>query len=148
MSLLWRCFVTNIKMAPTHAPASDEKLPSGATATEPVLASLAVISHEKLVSDDDAETEKLLHACATWGFFYLDIGPDSAGSYQSATSDLFRFAKQYFAQPLEDKMKDMNKEWALFNVCGYKPRSLDTGNVEGRKDGCEGLRVSTVPTFN
>src|SRR4051812_18632873 len=113
--------LAHLEMRSTHAPSLTA-----------MLANLAVISFEKLASDDDTENNKLLHACSTWGFFYLDFGPDRSRPYQSATSHLFDFAKQYFAQPLEDKMKDTNEDWEVFNLCGYKPRSLDTGNMQGK----------------
>ncbi|KAK6206404.1 2OG-Fe(II) oxygenase family oxidoreductase [Colletotrichum tabaci] len=105
------------------------------------VADLSVLSIQKLLSNDAEETIKLFSACSEWGFFYLDLASNATEPYRASTDHLQGFAVQYFNQPLEEKMQDTNEAWETINICGYKPRSLDTGNVEGKKDGCEGLRL-------
>ncbi|KAK2016447.1 2OG-Fe(II) oxygenase family oxidoreductase [Colletotrichum eremochloae] len=104
-------------------------------------ANLSVISMQKLLSEDAEEASKLFSACSEWGFFCLDLGSDEIEPYRATAGRLDDSAVQYFNKPLEEKMQDTNHVWETFNICGYKPRSLDTGNREGKKDGCEGLRL-------
>ncbi|KAH8891260.1 2OG-Fe(II) oxygenase family oxidoreductase, partial [Thozetella sp. PMI_491] len=105
------------------------------------IANLSIISYTKLLSNDPAETARLVSACRDWGFFRLDLMSTEAESYRKTVADLNEISREYFDQPLADKLKDTCDEWGVFNICGYKPRSLDFGNVEGKKDGCEGLRI-------
>lgn len=124
------------------------------------IANLSVISFQKLLDNDTEEASRLFSACSEWGFFCLDLASDEIEPYKASAARLQDFAVQYFQRPLEEKMQDTNDAWETFNICGYlcwdsfylcfcsskrchsyKPRSLDSGNVEGKKDGCEGLRV-------
>jgi isopenicillin N synthase-like dioxygenase len=82
------------------------------------LAELAVISWEKLHQKDPAEATRLLSACTDWGFFYLDLNSNKAEKYRHLVSALNRVSQEYFARPLEEKMKDTNEEWGVFNICG------------------------------
>lgn len=104
-------------------------------------ANLAFISYEKLFHNDPEESAKLFAACTEWGFFYLDLSSDTAKAYRATSVELHDVAVQYFEKPLLEKMRDTNDDWGTFNICGYKPRSLDTGNMDRKKDGCEGLRL-------
>ncbi|KAM7187823.1 2OG-Fe(II) oxygenase family oxidoreductase [Rhypophila sp. PSN 637] len=121
--------MSHIKSAP-----SEDSTPGG-------IADLPVIIFSKLLNNDTEESSKLFSACSGWGFFYLDLASSEADSYRASVNNLKDFAVEYFSRPLEEKLTDVNEAWETFNVCGYKPRSLDTGNVQGKKDGCEGLRL-------
>ena len=82
------------------------------------VADLAVISYEKLLRKDPSEKALLHSACVDWGFFYLDLGGSGTESYLRAIESLFGVAKDYFAKPLEEKLRDTKKDISIFNVCG------------------------------
>ncbi len=99
-------------MAPStivsSAPGSDDKI-----------ADLTVISYEKLLRKDVTEAALLLSACAEWGFFYLDLGGGNGESYRQTVDKLFGVSKNYFAKPIEEKLKDtMDEDMEVFNICG------------------------------
>jgi len=83
-----------------------------------LLAKLAVLNYEKLVKKDPAEASKLLFACAKIGFFYLDLSSVTAEKYRNLVSALNRESQEYFSRPLKEKLKDMNSDWEVFNICG------------------------------
>lgn len=91
---------------------------SGAPDNEYQLADLTVISYEKLLSKDATEAARLHSACAEWGFFYLDIGGSKSEHYRETVDTLFGIGKEYFAKPLEEKLKDTRKEIDVYNICG------------------------------
>jgi isopenicillin N synthase-like dioxygenase len=82
------------------------------------LADLSVISYEKLLRKDPTEASNLLSACVKWGFFYLDLSSLTAENYRNLVSSLNRVSQKYFSRPLEEKLKDSNEEWGVFNICG------------------------------
>ena len=83
------------------------------------MADLTVISYEKLLRKDAAEAAHLLSACAEWGFFYLDLGGSKGARYRKTVGELFGVSKDYFAKPIEEKLKDtMDEEIEVFNICG------------------------------
>jgi len=83
-----------------------------------LLANLAVLNYEKLVKKDPVEASRLLFACANIGFFYLDLSSATAENYRNLVSALNRASQDYFSRPLEEKMKDMNNDWEVFNISG------------------------------
>lgn len=94
-------------------------LVSGAPGSENKVADLTVINYEKLLRTDAAEAARLLSACAEWGFFYLDFGGSRGDNYQKTVGELFGVSKDYFAKPIEEKLKDtMDEEMEVFNICG------------------------------
>jgi hypothetical protein len=83
------------------------------------IADLIVISYEKLLGKDEAEAARLLLACTEAGFFYLDLGGNETKGYLDMVTDLFEVSKDYFAKPLQEKLKDTNRDdITLFNICG------------------------------
>jgi isopenicillin N synthase-like dioxygenase len=82
------------------------------------VANLTVVSYEKLLSNDQDESSRLLSACREWGFFYLDLTSTESASYLRTVNELSGVSKEYFAQPLDYKLKDTREEWSLFNICG------------------------------
>lgn len=104
------------------------------------IADLVVLSYDGLLHGGGSEASSLLAACSEWGFFYLDL---RFGTQEVLTTveQLFGVAREYFAKPLEEKLKDTHDDQDIFPICGYKPMGLDNGNVENQKDGCEGLRL-------
>lgn len=91
---------------------------SGAPGNEYQVADLTVISYEKLLSKDATEAALLHSACAEWGFFYLDLGGSESEHYRETVDALFGIGKEYFAKPLEEKLKDTRKEIDVYNICG------------------------------
>lgn len=85
---------------------------------EPQVANIALIAYEKLLAKDPAEIAKLYEACAHWGFFYLDLDGNQTKEYLDNVGALFGAAKEYFAKPLEEKLKDTRKEIPVYNICG------------------------------
>jgi len=82
------------------------------------IADLAVISYEKLLRKNPAEMTSLLSACVNWGFFYLDLGGSNTENYLETMNALFGVSKEYFARPLEEKLKDTKQEVSVYNICG------------------------------
>lgn len=69
------------------------------------IASLPVIDYDKLLSGNDAEVLRLVDICKSLGFFYLNL----SGMGQTLLDDSrksFQFMKEYFEQPLRDKLRD------------------------------------------
>lgn len=112
------------------------------------IAELITINFKKLLNGDLRQSAQLLSACAEAGFCYLNLEDWKGNAYLDNVDSLLKVSKAYFAQPLEVKKKDTNEEISLFNICGYKPMGLDTGNVKNAKDGCEGMRVPVDLHFN
>ncbi|KAK3309422.1 2OG-Fe(II) oxygenase family oxidoreductase [Chaetomium strumarium] len=122
-----------------------------ASVKEARVANIAVVSYEKLLAKDPAEVAKLYEACAHWGFFYLDLDGDQTKEYLDNVGALFGAAKEYFAKPLEEKLKDTRKEIPVYNICGYKPMGslgLDEGNMKQKRNGSENLRVPLDLFYN
>lgn len=91
---------------------------SATTGDDKGVANIAVVNFEKLLAKDASEVDKLFTACADWGFFYLDLEGDHTKEYLENVSGLFSAAKEYFGQPLEEKLKDTRKDIAVYNICG------------------------------
>jgi len=77
--------------------------------SEPIVVSrsLPTIHLDLLRAENDTESKKLLNACRTQGFFYLDLTSDSELCKQ--WEDMLEVMKQYFEQSLEVKMQDARK---------------------------------------
>ena len=105
-------------------------------------APIASISLNKLLNSDDAEGKKVLEACKTFGFFYLDLSQSSVG--QSLIDDsekLHALAQEAFKLPLEEKQKfALVKGVSLF---GYKEAgTVKLTDKELRPDTTEFFNVS------
>jgi isopenicillin N synthase-like dioxygenase len=70
------------------------------------VATLPVISYDKLLSDDPTEIDRLLDICKSLGFFYLDLS-GAAQPVLDKSQDAFKFMENYFDQPLEVKLRDL-----------------------------------------
>lgn len=86
---------------------------NGANITE-----LTVINYESLISQDPAEADLMFSACASRGFFYLDLGGSQSLDYLDTVDKLFDVSKEYFSKPLTEKLKDMRDEMKIQNICG------------------------------
>jgi len=105
------------------------------------IASLAIINYQKLLLGNESEILAMYSASTQWGFFYLSLEDIEDEDYLEHVQRLFGVSKEYFEKPPTEKLKDTWTEPEVFNICGYKPMGLDTGNVRNKKDGCEGLRI-------
>jgi isopenicillin N synthase-like dioxygenase len=81
----------------------------------PVVSSaLPTIQLDRLRAGVGEESKRLLDACRTHGFFYLDLQSDPILCRQ--WEDMLAVMKNYFEQPLEVKLKDArnsdNYGWA------------------------------------
>ncbi|XPT00036.1 hypothetical protein M3J09_009198 [Ascochyta lentis] len=106
--------------------------------SDPVVVSrsLPTIHLDLLRSGDDEESMKLLNACRTQGFFYLDLSSDSELCKQ--WKDMLSVMKDYFEQPLEIKMQDAQGS----DNHGYEPIGTEEGPKPKTRDGYESLKIS------
>ena len=98
--------------------ASSSTLSPNEQGSEYGVADLTVISYDKILRKDAAEAALLFSACVDWGFFYLDLASNITEDYRQTVHSLFGVAKEYFAKPLEEKLKDTKKDIDAFNICG------------------------------
>ena len=69
-----------------------------------VSSSLPTLHLDLLRNGDSIESKKLLNACRTYGFFYLDLTSDPAICHYR--EEMLAAVQEYFEQPLETKMRD------------------------------------------
>jgi isopenicillin N synthase-like dioxygenase len=82
-------------------------------------APIASASLSKLLADDDAEAGKVLEACRTHGFFYLDMrGCPEGEALLDESEQLLQLATETFNRPLEEKQKFALKKGV--SLYGYK----------------------------
>ncbi|KAJ5752418.1 hypothetical protein N7520_009335 [Penicillium odoratum] len=103
---------------------------------EVVAKSLHTIHLDILRAGNAAESKKLLRACQTQGFFYLDLTSDVELCKQ--WEDLLLVMKRYFKQPLEVKMQDAKGS----DNYGYEPIGTEEGPKPKTRDGYESLKIS------
>lgn len=71
------------------------------------IAPLATIDFAYLEQGNPAEIARLLKACMSHGFFYLDFsGSARARGIVEDKEKVLQFMKEYFAQPFDTKMED------------------------------------------
>lgn len=76
------------------------------------IAPLATIDLARLIKRDEGEIAKLLSACVTHGFFYLDLQTSEQGrQIVSDEQGVLGFMREYFNQPHEVKMLDDRKSF-------------------------------------
>ena len=82
-------------------------------------APIASASFSKLLTNDDAEAGKVLEACQTHGFFYLDMRDCPEGeALLDESEQLLQLAIEAFNRPLEEKRKFALKKGV--SLYGYK----------------------------
>lgn len=122
------------------APASHSELPPFPDGLP--LAPIARISQEKLLKNDAEEAERVLEACRTHGFFYLDLTDNDDGqNLLKESEDLLRLAYRAFDSPAEEKQKfALVKGVSLF---GYKENgTIKLTDPEKRPDTTEFFNVA------
>ena len=106
------------------------------------LAPIAIISHQKLLENDPDEAERVLEACKTHGFFYLDLTDDvNEQSLLEESEELLKLAYRAFDCPEEEKRKFAAlKGVSLF---GYKEAgTVKQTDPEKRPDTTEFFNVA------
>ena len=103
-------------------------------------APIARISSRKLLDGDDEEGKRVLEACQTYGFFYLDLTDSPEGeNLVDEAEQLLELSKEAFKPSVEEKMQfHLQKGVSLF---GYKA----AGTV---KNTDKDLRPDTTEFFN
>ncbi|KAJ3159268.1 hypothetical protein HDU86_001871 [Geranomyces michiganensis] len=99
---------------------------------------LETIDFCRLLNKDQAETAKLLAACESRGFFYLDLQGPEIQSILKDHQSVLRFMEAYFALPLDVKMADDQSSW----TSGYKPCGRFAGAKENTRDSYETLKLA------
>lgn len=109
-------------------------------------APLLRLSLEKLLANDEAETNRLLQACEEIGFFYLNLQDSQTGkSLLSDADDLFRVGGNLFDLDLAEKQKyDFSQQKSYF---GYKAQGAAMVDKNGNLDRNEFYNV-LPPTSN
>lgn len=88
-------------------------LPAFPGRSKVTVAPLVTVDLERIIERDGAEIAKLLGACVTHGFFYLDLQTSKQGRQILADEQgLLRFMREYFDQPHEVKMLDDRQSFA------------------------------------
>ena len=94
-----------------------------------------------LLSQEPTEVARLVKACETQGYFYLDLqGIDGRRLLEDREATL-ELMYRFFEKPLEAK-----NEFGLISPhLGYEPVGSRTGVLENTKDGYEMIKVSLSP---
>lgn len=78
------------------------------------VAPLETIDYSLIAKQDSAETERLLHACQTLGFFHLDLSQEPSGEALPLLQQVYAASKDHFAP---------NEKQQMFEVCNATPSS-------------------------
>ncbi|RDW58815.1 hypothetical protein BP6252_13291 [Coleophoma cylindrospora] len=95
----------------------------------------------KLRVKDPSEIERLLSACQTYGFFYLNLATPTSNQLIQDWEGLLEFMEAYFHQPLEKKMIDDRKS-DTHGFSSYEPERTSAGVKENEPDAYESLKVT------
>lgn len=71
----------------------------------PQSAELHTITFSKLLDQDDAELAKMISACQTDGFFYLNLLDKGSDKMFKDLDNLTQIMKDWFAQPADSKLQ-------------------------------------------
>ncbi|KNG90342.1 2OG-Fe(II) oxygenase family oxidoreductase [Aspergillus nomiae NRRL 13137] len=102
------------------------------------IAPLPTIDHARLEAKDGEETQRLLDACKTHGFFYLDLR--KVGTVLNDWQQVLRIMEKYFSQDLMTKMKDDRRSDTYGS--SYEPCGTSAGAVPGTLDFYETLKIA------
>ena len=86
-------------------------------------APISTVSSRKLLDKDSAESAKVLEACQTYGFFYLDLTDSAEGEELLEDAEtLLALAQEAFGPTRDEKMKFERPIGG--NMFGYKPAGV------------------------
>jgi isopenicillin N synthase-like dioxygenase len=105
-------------------------------------APIASVSLSKLLANDNGEGQKVLEACRTHGFFYLDMRDCSEGqALLDESEQLLQLATRAFQPPLEEKQKFALKKGV--SLYGYKEAGVvKQTDKDKRPDSTEFFNIS------
>lgn len=105
-------------------------------------APIASASLSKLLAEDDTEGRKILEACRTQGFFYLDMRDSAEGqALLDESEQLLQLATQAFNPPVDEKRKFALKKGV--SLYGYKEAGgVKQTDKDKRPDSTEFFNVS------
>ncbi|CAD6582499.1 MAG: hypothetical protein ASARMPREDX12_000959 [Alectoria sarmentosa] len=100
-------------------------------------ANLQNIDFSLLIIRDENELAKLVNACEHEGFFYLNLVGKGSNKMFRDLERLNEIMRDWFAQPLTEK----TRMETISNAHGFKPTGVQSGVLEGSKDGFEVLKI-------
>ncbi|KAK6814960.1 hypothetical protein RU639_008466 [Aspergillus parasiticus] len=100
------------------------------------IAPLPTIDYACLEAKDTEETQRLLDACKTHGFFYLNL--KNIGTVLDDWQQVLRIMETYFSQDLMTKMEDDRHS----DTYGYEPCGTSAGAIHGTLDFYETLKIA------
>lgn len=74
------------------------------------VAELEEIRLESVIAKDQLEMAKVLKAAESQGFFYVTFNDDLSEKVSRALQTSYRTSHEYFAKPLEEKMKAFQED--------------------------------------
>ncbi|KAF2675772.1 2OG-Fe-II oxygenase family oxidoreductase [Lentithecium fluviatile CBS 122367] len=101
------------------------------------VAHLETIDFAKLLAHEEAEVSKLMTACTTAGFFYVDLQGQSGRGLLEDEDSMYKTMSEFFDQPLDVKMKEDRGS----HKHGYKPPGVFAGVETNSRDNYETLKV-------
>ncbi|PVH96073.1 putative 2OG-Fe(II) oxygenase family oxidoreductase [Periconia macrospinosa] len=102
------------------------------------VAHLETIDFSKLLAHEEAEVSKLMSACTTAGFFYVDLQGQSGRGLLEDEENMYKTMSEFFDQPLDVKMKEDRGT----HKHGYKPPGVFAGVKTNSRDNYETLKVA------
>lgn len=82
----------------------------------PLFANLQTIKFAPLLDQDKDELAKLVRACETDGFFYLDLSDQGSQKLFDDLEFLSTAVKEWLRQPLEKKCETVTSKWETFPI--------------------------------
>lgn len=109
-------------------------------------APLLRLSLEKLLANDQAETQRLFQACKEIGFFYLNLeGSETGSSLLKDADKLFQVGENLFDLDLAEKQKyDFSQQKSYF---GYKGQGAALVDKNGNLDRNEFYNVCSLSYY-
>ncbi|KAJ5920247.1 hypothetical protein N7516_011105 [Penicillium verrucosum] len=89
------------------------------------VAELEEIRLESVIAKDQLEMAKVLKAAESQGFFYVTFNDDLSEKVSRALQTSYRTSHEYFAKPLEEKMKAFQEDV----IQGYKRAGIESFEI-------------------
>ncbi|OWY45646.1 hypothetical protein AA0118_g10866 [Alternaria tenuissima] len=102
------------------------------------VAYLETIDFAKLLAHEEHEVAKLMSACTTAGFFYVNLQGQSSRGLLEDEDSMYKAMEEFFDQPFDTKMQDDRGT----HKHGYKPAGVFAGVKAHTRDNYETLKVA------
>ncbi|KAH7067157.1 2OG-Fe(II) oxygenase family oxidoreductase [Paraphoma chrysanthemicola] len=102
------------------------------------IADLETVDLGLLARSDPVESQKLLFAAQTKGFFYIELSNPDGRAYLEEAEALLSWFTKFFQKPLPEKLLETSSD-----EIDYKPIARETGVELGTKDGFEAYKIPT-----